>query len=1230
VRRATVTVLKADISGSTPLGERLDPEELRSVLGAYFGALAREIQRHGGRVDKYIGDAVMAVFGLPESHADDAARAIRAALAMQEAIAQENLGLEARYGVRLSLRIGVNTGELVAPDTGELTLMGDVVTVAESMEAAAPLNTVLVSASTRAAAARRFSFRATAPVKFKGRADTIPAFRPLTARKRAADRATTGRAAQSASLQVGGQKEHILQEERKVVTVLFADVVVSEGDLAPDRQRAVLGGYFANVAHEIERFGGTVDKYIGDAVMAVFGAPVSHDDDGARAIAAGLAIQASIRRRNDELHREHNVRLAARVGVNTGEVVAGMLQGDVVAYTVTGDAVNTAQRIESAAALGEVLVSESTRVMARGSFQYEAVLPLTLKGKSQPVPAYRVVRSQRGTTVEGPALVGRETELAWLHQRFALAAAGLGQTAHLVGEAGVGKSRIVSEFVSTLPSTTNRLEARANSYETATPYSVLADLFRRDYGVAPTDDQETAEAAVARGVLAFAPEDRESAQALLMEVLGYGSRSALGPDQKRRLLISLVREFIAQRSRSSSVILVEDTHWMDPTSGELLASVVGQLEGLRCFVLTTSREPLVAWPADTLPVEPLADALAAEMVDRVAGSAIDPATRALVLERTGGNPFFIEEVVRSLGTGGSGTVPASVQDMLEARLDRLDEGPRLVAQRASVIGRTFSLPLLQRIVARPDVEAALLELVAERLIATGAAEPEPTFTFSHALVQEVAYRTQLISARRRAHVGVGDAISALYAGRLDEFVDVLAYQYGRGDDDGKAVPWLVRAGHRAQHLYANAEALDYFGAAVQRAGADPVARAEAHEASGDVLRVIGRYDDALAAYASALATTPEPEIVGRARMKRKTGIVEQLHGQAADALATFEDALAHLPVEATGERARVLLNIADLRFRDGQTELAIRHLTEALGEAERTQDDEARAEALKQLGTIHAYKGELARALDFQERSLDAFVLLKDMLGEANVHNNIGRTERRRSRHAEALAAYERALAIRQRIGDQMGRVHSHGNIAEIHFLRGELNEAQRHYDAAVELSRSIGYAFGVSASLVGLGATSVARGHVEEGIAQLRDAIADFERVGQRTYIVEALRDLTDGYIALRSTLALDAAERGVQLARELDLPELIAIALQALGSARLAAGEPEAAAVALEEARGLLERGDDRHELGRTLALLARVYEYLPDDDARHREAGAIRAQARQILGELGAALDLQRLMA
>jgi adenylate cyclase len=1233
-----VTVLKADISGSTPLGERLDPEELRAVLGSYFAALAREIHRRGGVVDKYIGDAVIAVFGIPQTRDDDAARAVVAAVAMQEAIERENIELQRRYGVQLACRIGVATGAVVGGAIAEdvqatYTVVGAPVALAEALESAAPLGSVLVSSATRTAARAAVRFAPVEQVHPKGRSRTVSAHRVLGLRQATRAMVNVARStATSASLQVASDRTHVLAEERKIVTVLFADISSSEplgATLDPARLRTVLGAYFGVLARAIQHYGGTVDKYIGDAVMAVFGAPVSHEDDGVRAVQAGLAIQRSAQTLNATLEKTHGIKIAIRIGVNTGEVVAGLLPGEVLAYTVTGDAVNTAQRIESAAPPDGVLISESTLALTRNAFVVESVPPLTLKGKSEPVPVYRVLGPERRASPRGGVkIVGREQELGQLFAYYREALAGRGQVVHVHGEAGVGKTRLIGELLSGLPKDAARVRARASSYEQATPYALVAELLRRMLAIGPTDDEATARAALANSPDLTA--SGEAGTTLLLELLGYEIRSLLDPAGKRRLIISLLRDALKRRTEGAPLVLViEDLHWRDESSADVIGALVSAIPSMRCLFVSTSREPTdIAWPAAAIGLDALSALAAAELVDRLVPTPIDEATRALILDRTAGNPFFIEEVVRSMRPGKELAVPATVQDLLEARLDSLEASPRHVAQAAAVIGRTFWTRVLARVTPDDDVEPALGRLEREHFVGRVLAA-EPTYAFAHALVQEVAYRTQLIAQRRRTHVVVGDAFTELFSERIEEFIDTLAFHYRRGEDDAKAVRWLLLAGQRAQRLYANAEALDYFRGAIERSGVDPAARADSYEAMGDVQRVTGQYDEAVASYGQAIAIRAADDVVANARVQRKTGLVQQLRGKASEALATFDDVLERLPRDATSERVRVLLNIADLQFRNGKADVAIEHLRAALADAERIADSDAVAEALKQLGTIYGYKGELGEALQYQEHSLQAYTRLGDVLGEANVYNNIGRTERRRSRLAAALIAYDKALTIRQRIGDQLGRVHSHGNIAEIHFLRGELAAAEQHYNAVIELATSIGYAFGASAGLVGLGATNVARGDANAGIPQLRQAIAEFERVGQRTYIVEALRDLTDGYVATGSSLALAAAERGVAVARELALPELVAIALQALGSARLAARDISGALEALEESRAALARGDDRHELGRTLALLARAYARLPATDRRRGEADALLDQARMIFEELGAALDLRRLV-
>jgi adenylate cyclase len=1240
-----VTVLKADISGSTALGERLDPEELRAVLGSYFAALAREIQRQQGLIDKYIGDAVVAVFGLPAPRPDDAVRAVTAALGMQEAIQRENEALEARYGVRLACRIGVDTGEVVAGavagDVQEAdTVIGETVTIAEKLEAAAALNTVLVSESTYDATRDDFRYETAAPLTIADDTPPLSTYRPLgivrTASATAAVPGVGERRSASAdtsrSLQVGTARAYVLAEERKIVTVLFADISSSEplgASLEPQRLRAVLGSYFGVLARAIQTYGGTIDKYIGDAVMAVFGAPISHEDDAARAIRAALAIQSSAHSLHDTLEKTYGLQISIRIGINTGEVVAGLLPGEVRAYTVTGDAVNTAQRIESAAPPDQILVSASTYALARHGFVFEPVAALTLKGKAEPVPAYRVVGPERRVSPRGGSeLVGRTRELAVLRDLFARVSSRRGHVLHVHGEAGVGKTRLVGEFLGSVPSGTVRIRLRSNSYESETPYALIADLLRRVFALRQTDDEATARAALAAGIDEFGRASRASATELFLELLGYGTPSSLDPEAKRRLLLALLRRLLSYRSADKPLVLVvEDLHWVDATSAAMLSELTQHASRMRVLFISTGRESANAtWTTERLPLEPLGSDAAAEMVSRVAHVVLDEKTRALVLERTAGNPFFIEETMRALATGATATVPSTVQELLEARLDRLDEHPRRAAHGASVIGREFAVSVLARIATGIELDPALRTLETERFIAPRTASAERSYAFRHALVQEVAYKTQLVSQRRRTHVLVGDALSGIYADRLDELTYPLAYHYGRGDDDVKARAALLRAGRRAQHLYAKDEALGYFRSALERGGGDSETRTMALEGMGDIQRLAAAYPDALASYTEARMAAGDARL-DRCRLLRKTGGIHVLRGDLTAAMIVLTEALADLPENAGSETSHLLLAIGDIRWREGRYDDAIATLRQAASRADAVGDVAARAEALKELGTVYVVMGDKREGLRQYEESLALYESVDDQYGQANDLSNIGIAHRRLGEYDQALGAYARALAIRERIGDPLGVGRVRNNRADILRLRGDFEGAERDYRAALEMWETIGYS-GVGLARTGLGITAVERGDLPTARRELSTALHELERVGNRTYLFDALRFLALAHVPDENDAALGWAERALETARAAKSREQEALALQALGIVQTARADVGAAIVALQASRELLERTAERHELARTLAALARAYRRLDDDDPRRENVASLEQSARTTFTELGATHDLRRL--
>jgi class 3 adenylate cyclase/tetratricopeptide (TPR) repeat protein len=1232
-----VTILIADLSGSTPLGERLDPEELRAILGAYFRRLTAEIHHFGGAIDKYVGDAVRAVFHEDGSE-PSAVRALNAGVAMLAAIATENEDLERRYQARLSVRIGINTGPVAegAPGQETLAALGRTVSVAQRLESTATPNSVHAGDGTYRAARGAFRFEGAPLITVTGPADLERTYRVVGRRSALAPvsehtvKTNVHTQTTSASLQIGDEQAHLLEEQRKVVTVLFADVAsLVAQDVAPERLRGVLGVYFSAVAAEIRRYGGTIDKYIGDAVMAVFGAPLSHEDDAARAIHAALGIQAAMRRENEALEKHQGVRLAVRIGVNTGEVVAGLLPGEVLAYTVTGDAVNTAQRIESVTPADDVFVSEQTRSLARKSFVFEAVGPLTLKGKSEPIPAYRVRRPLEVGDVAGPQLVGRVNELAQLAALFREVEAGRGVVAHIHGEPGVGKSRLLAEFLGTLPSPVRRISARCSSYETATPYAGLADLLRRWISVQTSDDAETARRALERALKPLALRSHQSAVALVLEILGYGGHSVLDPESKRHQLVLLLRRLLRDRTSAGSLVLtIEDIHWIDAASASLLADVFARLGQLRCLALTTSRdETSGSWKAIRIAIGPLDSDVAADMIDRVAATPLDEATRSLILERTGGNPFFIEEVVRSLGSRRAGAVPVTVQELLEAKVDALDAGPRRVAQHAAVIGRTFWTRVLARVASGEPMRPALATLEAERFVTPYELTPEEKYAFRHALVQEVVYQTQLMSQRRTAHTAVGAAIVELFGSRLDEFTDILAYHYGRSDDAGNARRFLLLAGQRAQRLYANAEALAYFEGALARSEDDRASRAAAYEGIGSVQRFEGKLGAAVASFELGIAALGDEDRIARSRLRVKIAAVLRLRGERGRALEMLLTELVAMPEDADAERAGVLLEIAETHWQQGNFDSASEALQDAVARAGKASATESLAEAYKHLGTVEVLRANIAEGLRWYERSLELFETLGDALAQGRVLNNMGIGYRRQARYPLALDAYTRGLAIKERLGDPLGIGAAKNNIAQVHRLLGDLDQAEAEYRDALDHFELIGVATGIAVAHSGLGSNALDRGDHKGAREHFLLELAESERIGRRASLAEPQRNIALTYIAEDRAVALEWAERAFASAQASGVPSQLALALQTLGIVRTARGEVTDAVGTLERSRDLLRDGD-RHEFARTLWALGQAYTALPAEDQRRNETGPLVAEARAIFAELGAALDLRRL--
>jgi class 3 adenylate cyclase len=639
-----------------------------------------------------------------------------------------------------------------------------------------------------------------------------------------------------------------LEGERKQVTVLFADLKGSMELLAdrdPEEARQLLDPVLERLMAAVHRYEGTVNQVMGDGIMALFGAPLAHEDHAMRACYAALAMQEAMRRYSAEVRRTHGVEVQIRVGLNSGEVVVRAIGNDLhMDYSAIGQTTHLAARMEQLATPGSIRLTGETLRLAEGLIQVTALGPV--RGLPEPVEVYELVgvttlrRRWQAAAARGlTRFVGRRTEIEVLQHALARAEAGHGHIVAIVGEAGVGKSRLVYECIhSHSLQAWLVLESASVSYGKATPYFPVIDLLKRYVHVEEGDDLRTIRARVTGQVLTLDEALQEIIPALLwlLDVLPEDSPFLqLDPPQRRQRTLDALKRVLLRESQVQPLLLVfEDLHWIDAETQALLDSLVESLPTARFLLLVNYRpEYQHAWGSKTsstqLRLDPLPPASADELLQALLGDdpSLAPLTR-LLIARTEGNPFFLEESVRTLVetgalVGAPGAyrlaqalptvqVPATVQAVLAARIDRLSPEDKRLLQTAAVIGTEVPFPLLQAIGEVPEevLHRGIDHLQAAELLFETRLFPEREYTFKHALTHEVAYGGLLQERRRVLHGRIVEALEALAAERLAEQVDRLAHHAVRGELWDKALVYCRQAGVRAEARSAHREAVTYF------------------------------------------------------------------------------------------------------------------------------------------------------------------------------------------------------------------------------------------------------------------------------------------------------------------------------------------------------------------------------------------------------------------------------------
>jgi class 3 adenylate cyclase/tetratricopeptide (TPR) repeat protein len=1014
-----------------------------------------------------------------------------------------------------------------------------------------------------------------------------------------------------------GQDLRLRGDERRVVTVVFADLVgytaLSESR-DPEQVKNFIDSCFEHLVADIDAFGGRVDKIIGDAIVALFGAPVAHEDDAERAVRAALRMQTTLASCSADL----GIAVQMRIGVNTGEVLVGALRsgGD---YTAMGDVVNTANRLQTAAPPGEVLVGSATYAATRRVISYETLEPIDAKGREELVPAWRAqdavappgYRPER----DRAALIGRESELGLLRHSVDNAVRNARAGLLLVlGEAGVGKSRLAEELAAATACDHNALvlEGRCVPYGEANVWWPIADALRHGCGIRSSDPAATAielAATAVRTALGDGAPQTECDRVLqgLLLLMGYDSDlRSLEPTRAREeataAVVTFAERFSAQRP---VVVVLSDLHWADDLVLGLVDTLLERLTSRRFVVLATARRVIEErWHPPhgrhnlvVLTLDALTADASAELLSALAGQDLDSGLASALLERSGGNPFFLEELVTLLGDAGvvgSGTssteLPDTLRGLVAARLDGLLPDERKVLDDCAVLGRRGPVSAIEvmceKHLGMENVRPILDALEAKELLILSGTAPHEKWTFRSDMVREVAYSTLTKADRARTHAGIASWMELHEDSNRDVVVDRVAHHYARAaelsaelgnleglpeDLDERALAWIERAAARSD-------------------------QAELSMVSEQL------YGEGLRLLAGQHGSRHRAFLAGRARALAQ---MRELAAARADVGAAIDEARA-AGEDALPDLAHALVVLADIEQKEACWEASEEVLTEAASVFAAVGDPSGEAEVLRLRGFGALFRHEYVQATELLEDALARFVALGDKRGEAWALQNLAWCAFYSGRAEEAETRLRTAIATFEEIGDTAGTWWAKGLLAWTRFQQGHSLEAEAMALGIVDDVRRRGDRWGLGMMLVLIGSVRLWTGRAEQAIPCLEEARSiftdiddDFGRLQASATLGRAL--VTTGH--LPEGFAMMAGFGADDDPASIDQSNLFAVVSSAGASVQI--GDVERTAIILDITA---ERPDGSDDL-------------FAGDTERLVATGLHRLQ----VGEVGAAVDL-----
>ncbi|MEK7702082.1 MAG: adenylate/guanylate cyclase domain-containing protein, partial [candidate division NC10 bacterium] len=913
-----------------------------------------------------------------------------------------------------------------------------------------------------------------------------------------------------------------LEGERKQVTVLFADLKGSMEILAdrdPEEARRILDAVLERMMEAVHRYEGTVNQVMGDGIMALFGAPLAREDHAVRACYAALRMQDTVTRYADEIQRTEGIAVRIRVGLNSGEVVVRSIGSDLhMDYTAVGQTTHLAARMEQMATPGTILIAPSTLRLAESAVRVTPLGPRSVKGLDAPMEVYELVGAVPARSMLRTAagrlsrFVGRQEELGRLRGMLAEAGAGRGQVVGVTAEPGVGKSRLLYEFVQSPETRDWRvLESSSHSYEKASAYLPIIDLLREYFEIDDRDDADTVALKVATKLAALDPELDDAVGPLLslLDALPEGDpfRTLDARGRRRRVLDALTRLILRESDRQPLLLVFENLQWIDTETQAFLDSLLERVLTSRLLLLLDYRPEFEHdWRSrpgfNEVTIAPLPPASAEELLQALLGPdrALAP-LRKLLIERSSGNPFFLEEIVRTLVetrvlTGERGAyrlasdlgdlqVPATVQAVLAARIDRLPYDEKLLLQSAAVIGIEVPQALLEAVTELPTdtLRAGLAHLVAAGFLDETRLFPDIEYRFKNALTRDVAYASLLRDQRRALHARIVEAIETLYRDQLSSYIGQLAHHASRGELWAKAAVYNRQVGARAVARAANLEAVRSFEAALTALARLPQNR-EIVERAIDLrldlrppLFQLGRLDE-------VLTVSREAE-----KIARDLGDEQRL--------------------------ARVYTYLVNYHYLKGETGPAIEYGERCLGVGLATGDAALEALARQYMGQSHHALGDYPRA----ERILRENI---DLLDEARAGTSyvascswLAMSLADRGEFEAAYAALDQAHLAAEATRHAYSQTIAWTMAGLVSLRRGHLARAVLPLERSLEACRRKALTVWqpIPSSLLGL--AFVRMGHVTEGLQLLEESVRLSRELGIRAYLPAWIVNLAAGYLA-------------------------------------------------------------------------------------------------------------------